>query len=36
MLQLLTEALVLAISAAAFGVGLSFGILAGIKTAAWL
>ena len=36
MLQLLTEALVLAITGAAFGVGLSFGILAGIKTSVWL
>jgi ABC-type antimicrobial peptide transport system permease subunit len=36
MLQLLTETLVLAITAAPLGVGLSFGILAGIKTAVWL
>jgi hypothetical protein len=36
MLQLLTEALVLAITGAALGVGLSLGILAGIKTSVWL
>ncbi len=36
MLQLLTEALVLATTAAALGVGLSFEIFAGIKAAVWL
>jgi hypothetical protein len=36
MLQLLTEALVLAITGAALGVALSFGIVARIKTAVWL